>query len=469
VTDEFNVPLGLEPKKKRRRSALPRFVPYAVLGLLAAALAGFAGWAVIVDDPLGGEPMAVAAIDKSAPRQAKPGEEKDAPAVKPEGGAAKPDADGTKNVTVIDGMSGRRQHIALSASGVARDEVAGPAGKVVVSPSSKTPAEIAKEQSPLPTVRSGTPQSPKPSPGPPQASAAATQLSPAATSGAEPAGSDSRPQAPQADKGPPIDQRLTESTRHGLIPKVGPNGMRASEVYASPLARAAKANGGAQVAIVIGRLGVSAKGTEDALSKLPASVTVAFAPYGSNLHALVGRARTDGREVLLQVPMEPFDYPDNDPGPQALLTSLSPDQNTDRLHWFMSRIQGYVGVGNYMGARFAANEPAVSTVMREIGKRGLIYFDDGSVTRSLVGQVAAVNGVPFARADVVIDAGRSAADIDAALARLEALARERGSAVGVALPLPASIDHIARWAASAGARGITLVPISVIANKAKSS
>ena len=58
---------------------------------------------------------------------------------------------------------------------------------------------------------------------------------------------------------------------------------------------------------------------------------------------LVARARGEGHEVLLQVPMEPFDYPDNDPGPQTLLTSLDAGQNIDRLHWLMSRFQGYVG------------------------------------------------------------------------------------------------------------------------------
>ena len=76
--------------------------------------------------------------------------------------------------------------------------------------------------------------------------------------------------------------------------------------------------------------------------------------------------------------MEPFDYPDNDPGPQTLLTSLDAGQNLDRLQWFMSRLQGYVGIANYMGARFTASEQALSPVLRETAKRGLIYFDDGS-------------------------------------------------------------------------------------------
>ena len=98
--------------------------------------------------------------------------------------------------------------------------------------------------------------------------------------------------------------------------------------------------------------------------------------------------------------MEPFDYPDNDPGPQTLLTSLDAEQNIDRLHWLMSRFQGYVGIANYMGARFTASEQALAPVLRETAKRGLIYFDDGSSPRSLAGQIAGANNLAFAKADV---------------------------------------------------------------------
>ena len=81
-------------------------------------------------------------------------------------------------------------------------------------------------------------------------------------------------------------------------------------------------------------------------------VTFALAPYGADLEKLAERARANGHEVLLQVPMEPFDYPDNDPGPQTLLTSLTAEQNIDRLHWLMSRFQGYVGMIELHGRTF---------------------------------------------------------------------------------------------------------------------
>ena len=106
---------------------------------------------------------------------------------------------------------------------------------------------------------------------------------------------------------------------------------------------------------------------------------------------LVAQAREKGHEVLLQVPMEPHDYPENDPGPQTLLSSLSAEQNVDRLHWLFSRMQGYVGVTNFMGARFTASDSALAPVLRELSKRGLIYVDDGSSPRSQAGQIAGAN------------------------------------------------------------------------------
>jgi polysaccharide deacetylase 2 family uncharacterized protein YibQ len=266
-----------------------------------------------------------------------------------------------------------------------------------------------------------------------------------------------------------IDQRLLENSRHGALPRIAPDGARPSEVYASPVKAIAGKPKAPRVAIVIGGLGIGAASTSEALGKLSPAVTFAFAPYAGDLERLVGRARAEGHEVLLQVPMEPFDYPDNDPGPQTLLTSLDAGQNIDRLHWLMSRFQGYVGLANFMGARFTASEPALSPVLREAAKRGLIYLDDGSSQRSLASQIAGANNLPFAKADVVIDQVPASADVERALGRLETIARERGVAVGVAGALPVAIERIAKWAKAAEGRGVLLVPITAVANKAKSS
>jgi polysaccharide deacetylase 2 family uncharacterized protein YibQ len=267
----------------------------------------------------------------------------------------------------------------------------------------------------------------------------------------------------------PVNQRLLETTHHGAIPKIAPDGVRPFTLYAHPRKLPADKTDAPRIAIIVGGLGISATGTADALAKLPTPVTLGFAPYGADLDRLAERARAENHEVLLQTPMEPFDYPDNDPGPQTLLTSLTPDQNIDRLHWQMSRFQGYVGIVSYMGARFTASEQSLAPVLRETAKRGLIYVDDGASPRSVASQFAGSHNLPFAKADVVIDAVPTPVEIDRALARLEMAARDHGTAVGLANALPGTVTRIAEWAKKVEARGFVLVPITMVAVKEKSS
>ncbi len=206
----------------------------------------------------------------------------------------------------------------------------------------------------------------------------------------------------QADKSaaPPSDQRFAEATRSGPIPRIAADGTRPSEAFAQPVKTLPDRPNAPRIGIVVAGLGISAIGTSDALAKLPGPVTFAFAPYGADLDHLAARAREGGHEILLQVPMEPFDYPDNDPGPQTLLTSLNASQNIERLHWLMSRLQGYVGLANYMGGRFTATETALAPILREAAKRGLIYVEDGSSPRSVASQLAGANNLPYAKADL---------------------------------------------------------------------
>ena len=263
-----------------------------------------------------------------------------------------------------------------------------------------------------------------------------------------------------------IDQRLLEKSRYGMIPIMA-DGLKPFTVYAAEADRA-KAAKMPVVAVVVGGLGVGAAKTVDAIMKLPAAVTLAFTPYGADPTKLAERARAQRHEILLQVPMEPFDYPDNDPGPQTLLSSLGTEQNLDRLHWHLSRFQGYAGIANFMGARFVVSDNVMQPIVREAAKRGLGYFDDGSAPRSVAASLAASQTMPFAKADLSIDAVPTALEIDRALSKLETIARERGTAVGVASALPISIERLAAWCKALEGRGIMLVPLTTAMLKSKS-
>jgi uncharacterized protein len=158
--------------------------------------------------------------------------------------------------------------------------------------------------------------------------------------------------------------------------------------------------------------------------------------------------------------MEPFDYPDNDPGPHTLLTSLTPEQNLDRMQWLMSRLTNYVGIVNYTGARFTSTSAILTPVMKELNDRGLMYVDDGSSSRSVSEGVAETTRVLYARADMAIDMTADDGGLDARLTQLENLAHSKGLAIATAASLPTAVQKISEWAKTLESRGITLVPIS---------
>jgi polysaccharide deacetylase 2 family uncharacterized protein YibQ len=401
TADDLNAPLGQQLRK--RRLSIPITTSQVMAAVLTLFLGVFVVWAVVVNNPFGGEPIVVVPINLHPSLAAKTADGQAPPkvvAVNPDAPAAAQAAPGqtaapsaaTKTITIIDGKTGERKEVELPAA--ANDAAAAP------------------------------------------------------------------------DAGP-LDQKFLEMSAHGAIPKIAADGMRPADAFAQPAKALPGKPDAPRIAIIVSGLGVSDSATADAIAKLPGAVTLGFMPYGSDVAALAGRARARGHEVLLQVPMEPFDYPDNDPGPQTLLTSLTPQQNIDRLYWLMSRFQGYVGIAGAMGGRFTASEPSFSPVLRETAKRGLIFVDDGANPRSLAGRIAGANNLPFARADVTIDTVPTASEIDHALGRLEMAARERSIAIGISSGLPVSIEHIAKWAKTLADHGIQLVPITAVALKAK--
>jgi uncharacterized protein len=263
----------------------------------------------------------------------------------------------------------------------------------------------------------------------------------------------SLPQLPPALIG---DPSLLEYSNDGPLPRVSPDGRRPRDIYArrsSPVPE-----GVPRIVIVVGGLGLSQTGTQKAIESLPEEVTLAFAPYGSSLQRWVAKARERGHEVLLQVPLEPQNYPQENPGEHTLLVSGGGSRQD--LHWVLGRMTAYAGVMNYMGSRFTSDERALVPFLGEIGERGLFYVDDGTSPQSLATSVGEALKVPVLTADRVLDATRSPAAIEKELDALEAVARVRGLAIGVASAFPQSVEAISRWTAAAAERGIIIVPAS---------
>ncbi|WP_139973863.1 divergent polysaccharide deacetylase family protein [Ochrobactrum sp. CGA5] len=254
------------------------------------------------------------------------------------------------------------------------------------------------------------------------------------------------------------EQALVEQSPAGPLPVRGTDGLRPMDAYAAGWSGAR----GARVALVIGGLGLSQTGSMEAVEKLPPEITLGFAPQGNSLQRWMQAARQNGHELVLQLPMEPFDYPRVNPGRNTLTVDDGPKKNQASLLWALSRMTNYAGVMNYMGARFTSETEVFSPVLGEIGKRGLYYLDDGTSARSQADRIAGSEAVPFAAADILIDAEQERGAILNRLDELERTARANGSAIGTGSAFAVTVDAVAEWSNEVKKRGIEIVPVSAL-------
>ena len=258
------------------------------------------------------------------------------------------------------------------------------------------------------------------------------------------------------------DPALIENSPQGPLPRIADDGRKPMTAYAAPALA-----GKFRIAIVVSGLGLSAKATTAALTALPPGTTLAFVPYGTDIQHWVSQARQSGHEALLEVPMEPFDFPDSDPGPHTLRSGVDRDANGERLNWALSRVTGYAGVTNLLGQRFLADADALSPAMTQLSRRGLYFYDNGAVAQSVAADVAGRSGAPFAKATETLDGIQTALEIDKHLSDLETQARDHGSAVGSGFLYPITVERIAAWAKGLEKRGFVLVPVSAIVTPTK--
>ncbi len=258
---------------------------------------------------------------------------------------------------------------------------------------------------------------------------------------------------------PAPDPRLVAQGPHGALPRIGGDGARPADVYARPVTPAPAS--APRIAIVVTGLGIDAATSARAVEALPPAITLAFAAYGDNIEDRAEQARAAGHELLLQAPMEGFGE-SHASAPRTLAANAPRERTLDALHWHMSRFPGYIGLTNFSGARFMSTPQAFAPVMQDIADRGLVFLDDGASPKSLATALAAATGAEAARADLVLDASQKPEAIDVALRQLEALARERGSAIGVATAGAQSIDRIGRFTQGLAVRGVALVPVSAL-------
>jgi polysaccharide deacetylase 2 family uncharacterized protein YibQ len=256
---------------------------------------------------------------------------------------------------------------------------------------------------------------------------------------------------------------LSRQTPLGLLPVRAPDGRTAWQTYGRPFKGDPKKP---RIALVVVGLGMNPAATTAAIASLPPDVTLAFSPYAPNLAAQMTAARNAGHEVLLDLPMEPTDFPSRDPGPLAMLTVQGPADNLTRLETVLGKGVGFTGVINRMGSKFTASADAMRPVLEALGDRGLLYVNS---TPQAAGLMANTDiAVPMAEAVLTVDQSPFREGIDGRLNYLLEAAKVRGQVVAVMHATPLSFARVIAWSQGLADKGYQLAPVSAAVTGAKS-
>ena len=216
------------------------------------------------------------------------------------------------------------------------------------------------------------------------------------------------------------------------------------------------------VAVVIDDVGLDRPRSKRAW-ELPGPLTMSFLPYAKDLREQARAARGRGHELMLHLPMEPNGR--NDPGPNALLVSLTDAEIRQRTTAALDSFDGFAGVNNHMGSRFTTFRPGMDTMLRQLKGRGLMFLDSRTSAQS-VGDAAAHDlGVPSIVRHVFLDDDESLDAVRRRLAEAEIIARRQGFVVVIGHPHEATLQALAEWLPTVQGKGMTLAPATAVLRK----
>ena len=245
-----------------------------------------------------------------------------------------------------------------------------------------------------------------------------------------------------------------------MLPRVAEDGRQPMQVYAAGFDRSSRR---ARVGFLLAGIGLNEDDSSRGDPRPAGWRHPRRLPYATKLPKLLAAARLAQHEYLLSIPMEPQGFPANDPGPRALMTSLSSAENLDRLRWLLAHVEGYAGVDQR--ARRHARRTAGRHRRANGPDPGRVRPPRLALRRCAAGGIGwlAIQRHVWSRdVDLVVD--EPIDDIDVKLAQLEQIAHDKGDALGLAgAPSPVVVQHIAAWASGLLDRGLVLAPVSALA------
>ncbi|MCK9329000.1 MAG: divergent polysaccharide deacetylase family protein [Candidatus Cloacimonetes bacterium] len=88
-------------------------------------------------------------------------------------------------------------------------------------------------------------------------------------------------------------------------------------------------------------------------------------------------------ETLLELPLEPANYPISFPGKNAIFVQYNEDQIKDKMDYFFNQMPAVMGVITYMGSLVVTDQAVMINILNELKVKGLYFIDDLPIATSI--------------------------------------------------------------------------------------
>lgn len=217
-----------------------------------------------------------------------------------------------------------------------------------------------------------------------------------------------------------------------------------------------------KIAIVITGIGLHNTISEESLSLNP-NISMSISPYAKNPEIWAKAARSNGHEILLDLPLETADYPATDPGPMALLAEYPAGEILRKLYNLMALFPGYIGGVTQRNDVVLSNNQAAQPIMKEFKKRGVLLMLDHNTIPATTAELITQTNVPYVSADILLDTSLRPEAIRKKFTELETIAKTQGFAVATLHPYPLTLTELTNWLNTLPSKDLALVPLSTIA------
>ncbi|HHE9947702.1 divergent polysaccharide deacetylase family protein [Haemophilus influenzae] len=186
-----------------------------------------------------------------------------------------------------------------------------------------------------------------------------------------------------------------------------------------------------KLAIVIDDVGYHSK-EDAAIFAMPREISVAIIPAAPYARARNQEAKSQGRDILIHMPMQPVSAVKIEDG--GLHLGMSEAQVNDRVNTAKNIVRDAIGMNNHMGSAATADPQLMTYLMTALQEKHLFFLDSRTIGKSVAGKIAKEQGVRSLDRHIFLDDSNEFADVQRQFKAAIHYARKHGSAIAIGHP-----------------------------------